>query len=217
LEIAVNIITIGKRLISLDQIAYVEPFDPTANPEFKPEKDFKARLVLLNRDVVLTETAPKEFSEANGFHLLAEDNVAVNPSLAFKVETFAPTESFKPGKAYRTRIKWRMPTATSKASCWSRSLFGGGGRRAFPARRRSSGGCETHAAPAGPYAQAVPQRRIRSQPVASDIEVKDGGRSWGAGSRLGGETRLVLGHSLTINRSCRLTKAVASPSKRHHH
>ncbi len=102
-----TILTIGKRLISLDQIAYVEAFDPAANPEFKPEKDFKARLVLLNRDVVLTENAPKEFSEANGFHLLAEDNVAVNPSLAFRVETFAPTESFKPGKAYRTRIKWR--------------------------------------------------------------------------------------------------------------
>ena len=102
-----TILTIGKRLISLDQIAYAEPFDPAANPEFKPEKDFKARLVLLNRDVVLSENSPQEFCEANGFHLLAEDNVAVNPSLAFKVETFAPTESFNPGKAYRTRIKWR--------------------------------------------------------------------------------------------------------------
>jgi hypothetical protein len=102
-----NILTIGKRLISLEQVAYVEPFDPAANPEFKPEKDFKARLVLLNRDVVLAENSPKEFAEANGFHLLAEDDVAVNPSVAFRVETFTPTESFKPGKAYRTRIKWR--------------------------------------------------------------------------------------------------------------
>jgi hypothetical protein len=102
-----TILTIGKRLIPVEQIAYVEPFDPAANPEFKPEKDFKARLVLLDRDVVLSENSPQEFSEANGFHLLAEDNVAVHPSLAFRVETFAPTESFKPGKAYRTRIKWR--------------------------------------------------------------------------------------------------------------
>jgi hypothetical protein len=101
-----NIITIGKRLIPAEEIAYVEAFDPAANPEFKPEKNFKARLVLLNRDVVLTENAPKEFADANGFHLLAEDNVAVNPSLAFRVETFEPTENFKPGKAYRTRIKW---------------------------------------------------------------------------------------------------------------
>lgn len=102
-----NIITIGKRLIPVEQIAYVEAFDPAANPEFKPEKDFKARLVLLNRDIVLTENSPGEFSGANGFHLLAEDNVAVNPSLAFRVETFAPTENFKPDKPYRTRIKWR--------------------------------------------------------------------------------------------------------------
>jgi hypothetical protein len=101
-----TIITIGKRLIPAEQIACVEPFDPAANLEFKPEKNFKARLVLLNRDVVLTENAPKEFAEANGFHLLAEDNVAVNPSLAFRVETFAPTDDFKPAKAYRTRIKW---------------------------------------------------------------------------------------------------------------
>ena len=32
--------------------------------------------------------------------------MAVNPSLAFRVETSAPTENFKPRKAYRTRIKW---------------------------------------------------------------------------------------------------------------
>ena len=102
-----NIITIGKRLIPAEQIAYVEPFDPAANPEFKPEKAFKARLVLLNRDIVLTENSPAEFSEANGFQLLVEDNVAVSPSLPFQVETFTPTEKFNPGKAYRTRIKWR--------------------------------------------------------------------------------------------------------------
>jgi type I site-specific restriction endonuclease len=35
------------------------------------------------------------------------DIQCVNPSLAFRVETFTLTESFKPGKAYRTRIKWR--------------------------------------------------------------------------------------------------------------
>lgn len=102
-----NIITIGKRLIPAEQIAYVEAFDPAANPEFKPEKNFRARLVLLNRDVVLAEMSPKEFAEANGFHLLVEDDVAVSPSLAFKVETFTPTEDFKPTRPYRTRIKWR--------------------------------------------------------------------------------------------------------------
>jgi hypothetical protein len=110
-----TILTIGKRLIPVEQIAYIEPFDPAANPEFKPEKNFKARLVLLNRDVVLTENSPEEFSETNGFHLLTEDNIAVNPSLAFRVETFAPTENFKPGKAYRTRIKWRDANGTEQS------------------------------------------------------------------------------------------------------
>jgi hypothetical protein len=69
----------------------VEPFDPAANPEFKPEKDFKARLVLLNRDTLLLEMPPLEFAEAQGLRLLAADNVAVNLSVPFRVETFTPT------------------------------------------------------------------------------------------------------------------------------
>jgi hypothetical protein len=39
--------------------------------------------------------------------LLGDDNVAVGHSIAFRVETFTPTETFKPSKAYLTRIKWR--------------------------------------------------------------------------------------------------------------
>jgi hypothetical protein len=46
-----KVVTIGKRLVPAEQIAYVEPFDPSANPEFGPEKDFKGRVVLLNRSV----------------------------------------------------------------------------------------------------------------------------------------------------------------------
>jgi hypothetical protein len=104
-----NILTIGKLLVPAEQIAFVESFDPASNPEFKPEKPFKGRVVLLNRDTVLTELAPQEFAEANGFHLFAEDNVAVNPLVAFRVETFTATETFKPSKAYLTRLKWFDP------------------------------------------------------------------------------------------------------------
>jgi hypothetical protein len=50
-----KVITIGKRLVPAEQVAFVEPFDPSSNPEFKPEKDFKGRVVLLNREIVLTE------------------------------------------------------------------------------------------------------------------------------------------------------------------
>jgi hypothetical protein len=102
-----DVITIGKRLLPVEQIAFVEPFDPASNPEFKSDKPFKARVVLLNRDTVLTETATAEFAEQHGFRMLSEDSIAVNPRVSFRVETFEPTESFKPEKPYATRLKWR--------------------------------------------------------------------------------------------------------------
>lgn len=102
-----GVVTVGRRLVPVEQIALVEPFDPASNPEFKPEKPFKARVVLLNRDTVLAEFTPGEFAESYGFRLLAEDSSAVNPGISFQVETFTPTESFNPAKPYATRIKWR--------------------------------------------------------------------------------------------------------------
>jgi hypothetical protein len=102
-----KVITIGKRLVPAEQIAFVEPFDPSSNPEFKPEKDYKARVVLLNREMVLTEQPPQEFASAHDLHLLAEDDVAINRAVSFKVETFEPTENFKPSRDYKTRLKWR--------------------------------------------------------------------------------------------------------------
>jgi hypothetical protein len=50
-----QVVTLGKKLIPIEQIAFIEAFDPASNPEFKPERDFKGRVVLLNRDTVLTE------------------------------------------------------------------------------------------------------------------------------------------------------------------
>jgi hypothetical protein len=102
-----QVITLGKKLIPAEQIAFIEAFDPASNPEFKPERDFKGRVVLLNRDTVLTEMTPAAFAEEHNLRLLAEDNVAVGQAIAFRVETFTPTETFKPSKAYLTRIKWR--------------------------------------------------------------------------------------------------------------
>jgi hypothetical protein len=102
-----DVITIGRRLVPVEQIALVEPFDPASNPDFKPDKPFKTRVVLLNRDTVLAETAPQELAEAHGFRMLAEDSIAVNPAIAFRVESFEPTEQFNPTKDYATRLKWR--------------------------------------------------------------------------------------------------------------
>jgi hypothetical protein len=30
-----NVVTVGNRLLPLEQIAFVEPFDPNSNPDFK--------------------------------------------------------------------------------------------------------------------------------------------------------------------------------------
>ena len=102
-----QVITIGKRLVPAEQIAFVEAFDPTSNSEFKPEKDFKERVLLLNREIVLTEQTPQEFAAQHDLHLFAEDNVAVNRTIRFKIEIFEPTENFKPSKPYLTRLKWK--------------------------------------------------------------------------------------------------------------
>lgn len=102
-----DVITIGKRLIALDHIAFVEPFNPARNPDFKPTKEYKARLVLLNREIVLTEEEPRAFAEARGMRFLDEDNIGINPSVFFKVETFEPTDDFRPEKPFRSRLKWR--------------------------------------------------------------------------------------------------------------
>jgi hypothetical protein len=102
-----DVITIGKRFITLDQIAFVEPFNPARNPNFKPSKTFKARLVLLNREIVLSEEEPSAFAAAHGMRFLAGEDIGINPTLAFRIETFAPTDDFKPGKPFQTRLKWR--------------------------------------------------------------------------------------------------------------
>jgi hypothetical protein len=102
-----DVISFGKRLVPFEQIAYIEPFDPAQNSQLNATKDFKARVVLLNRDTVLAEANPHELAEAHGLRYLDEDNIAVNPAVAFKVETFLATDDFKPEKPFQTRLKWR--------------------------------------------------------------------------------------------------------------
>jgi hypothetical protein len=51
--------------------------------------------------------SPQESSEANCFNMLAHNNVAIEPAIAFSIEKFAPTENFKPAKGYRSRVKLR--------------------------------------------------------------------------------------------------------------
>jgi len=100
-------VTVGKRLIPIEHIALIEPFDPAAHPRMQTERPFQARIVLIDRESVLTEEAPAAFSEAHGFRMLADERVATNPAIRFGVETFEPAEGFKPTKPYLARLLWR--------------------------------------------------------------------------------------------------------------
>jgi hypothetical protein len=102
-----NTVTVGKRLIPVDHIALVEPFDPSAHPGMKSDKAFKARVVLVDRQSVLTEEESAGFAEAHGFRMLAEEGVATNSAIRFAVETFEPAEGFEPTKPFRSRLLWR--------------------------------------------------------------------------------------------------------------
>lgn len=114
-----KVIAIGKKLVPVEQVAFVEPFDPSVSPEFKPEKDYKGGIVMLNGDIVLTEQTPQEFAAEHELHLFTEDSVAVNRAIVFRVETFEPTESFKPAKPYKTRLKWRGLTGGEQSKLCS--------------------------------------------------------------------------------------------------
>jgi hypothetical protein len=108
-------ITIGRKLIPIEHIAFVEPFDREANPKLETDKAFLSRVVLLNRESVLSEETPAGFSLAHGFRVLPEDQVGVNAGVRFQVETFTPTEGFNPSKPYRSRLMWKGPEGETQS------------------------------------------------------------------------------------------------------
>jgi hypothetical protein len=75
----------------------VERFQPPAEPppRFASDKEVKARrCVLIDRYNVLTEDSVEAFAEANKFRRRPDDNVATNPAVRCRVETFEPSEGF---------------------------------------------------------------------------------------------------------------------------
>jgi hypothetical protein len=110
------VIIIGNRLIPSEQIALVEPFDRAANPRLRSDRDFQGRIVLINRDSVLTEDTPTAFAQANGFRMLEEDQVAANPAIAFRVETFEPGEGFSRRNPTSRACAGGTVTAMTRAS-----------------------------------------------------------------------------------------------------
>jgi hypothetical protein len=110
-------VIIGRRLIPLEHIALIEPFDAASQARLDTERAFQTRIVLIDRDRVLSEEAPAALAEVHGFRMLAEDGVATNPAVRFRVETFEPAEGFRPQKPFKTRLMWRTSTVACRASC----------------------------------------------------------------------------------------------------
>lgn len=103
-----NFITIGRRLVQPEHIAFVERYDASANPNFQTSRTFLSRVVLVSRDEsVLVEETAEAFAQARGFRMLPHDKVAINPLVRFQVEQFVPKEGYAPAKAYMSRLLWR--------------------------------------------------------------------------------------------------------------
>ena len=102
-----NVISIGRRLIAIDQIAFVEPFDPASATGIETSRKFEARLNLLHRDSCLAETTVEAFAAEHKFRVLEGDRIALNPAVDYRVEKFEPTNDFTPEKQFMTRVLWR--------------------------------------------------------------------------------------------------------------
>jgi hypothetical protein len=100
-------LTIGKRLLPLEHIALFEPYAPAEHSRMQSERPFKTRIVLIDRDSVLSEEPLGILAERHAFRVLTGDDVATNPAIHFKVEAFEPREGFTPRKSYRSRLLWR--------------------------------------------------------------------------------------------------------------
>src|SRR3954451_7458129 len=100
-------LVIGKRHVPREHVALVDSFDPSLHPGIRTQKAFRARVVLIDRQSVLTEETVEAFAAAHGFRFIAGDCVGTNPSLRFGVENFPPAEGFEPTKPFLTRLSWR--------------------------------------------------------------------------------------------------------------
>ncbi|WP_298242059.1 hypothetical protein [uncultured Bradyrhizobium sp.] len=101
-----NVVRVSKHLLPIERITLFEPFAPSSGEPLNTQKEFKTRIVLRDRVSVLSEETPEDLTKAHGFRWIEADRVGVNPNIAFRVELFAPTESFKPSKQFLSRMAW---------------------------------------------------------------------------------------------------------------
>jgi hypothetical protein len=112
-EISMTTLNIGKRLVPLEHIVLVEPFDPSTQTRMQSDKPFQTRVVLLDRENILSEEPLATFVDKHGFRRLSEDGIAANPNIYFRVEAYEAQEDFKTTKPYRSRLLWRGPEGQS--------------------------------------------------------------------------------------------------------
>ena len=101
-----NVIRIAKRLIPIEHIALFEPFVISTDQGLRSTKEFKTRIVLLDKVSILAEETPEQLGVAHRFRMVAADRVATNPAVSFQVETFEPAEHFKPTRPFLSRLSW---------------------------------------------------------------------------------------------------------------
>ncbi|MGY3235624.1 hypothetical protein ACVWZ4_003833 [Bradyrhizobium sp. USDA 4472] len=59
-----HIITVGKRLVPIEDIAIVEAFEARDDPSLRSSKEFRARVVLVDRESLLIEQTQEAFAKA---------------------------------------------------------------------------------------------------------------------------------------------------------
>lgn len=102
----------GKQ-IATAHITLVEPFDPAKNTAIPNPQRFAGRVRLVDGTSLLIEQSPADFGRAHGFRVLGvPDNIATNPAVVYRVETFDLTEAqkrnpdFKPERKFASRLSW---------------------------------------------------------------------------------------------------------------
>jgi hypothetical protein len=78
-----NVIQVSRRIIPVEHVALVEPFVSDANAPLRSAREFKSRIVLLDKDSVLSEDTPAQLAKAHAFRMIAADQVATNPVVAY--------------------------------------------------------------------------------------------------------------------------------------
>lgn len=162
-----NTIKLGRRLLPVEQIALIEPFDPATQNRIQTDRDFKARIVLLDRESVLTEDSPGDFAQAHRFRELPDEPVFTNPDVHFLVEVFRAVEGFNPTKPYLSRLVWRDLDGNTQ----SKLLLGKPEDVLAIAVRGNAEGSQLEVENAAPQSRP-PKRRTqrRSRPKASSVQ-----------------------------------------------